>query len=83
MGGEKRLLRLSAAQRAGRPSPTEIFLGVTKLFCGTRLAGKLLEMIGNFTDGNVWSELQLHTMTTYLLNRNVATWATPAACGIV
>lgn len=31
------------------------FSGVTKLFYGTSLAEELLEMIGNFTDGNLWS----------------------------
>lgn len=63
---DKTLLRPSAAQRAGRPSPTEIFLGVTNLFYGT--AGELLKMIGNFTDGNLWSELQVNTTIMYGLN---------------
>lgn len=31
------------------------FSGVTELFYGTSLAQELLEMIGNFTDGNLWS----------------------------
>jgi len=52
---EKTVLCPSAARCAGRLPPTDIFLGVTELFCGTSLTGELLEMIGNFTDGNLWS----------------------------
>lgn len=60
---DKTLLCPFAAQCAGRPSPTETFLGVTKLFHGASLAEEVLERTGNFTDGILWPELQLYTVT--------------------
>lgn len=59
----KTLLCPSAAQCAGKPSPTETFLGVAKLFHGTSPAEEVLEMTGNFTDGHLWSKLQLYRVT--------------------
>lgn len=58
---DKTLLCPSAAQCAGRPSPTETFLGATKLFNGASLAEEVLEMTGNFTDGNLWSVTTVHS----------------------